>query len=81
MDPKDFLENAAYFGQWKLDNSPVGVEQELPWELRFLLRGSYTFRSARLVVTRTGRIGLAPLAIEPGDYIGILAGGDVPFAL
>ena len=80
VDSEKYLKYASTFRQWKLDNSPVGVGQGLPWELGYSLK-PYIFSSARLVITRRGRIGLAPLAIEPGDYIAILAGGAVPFAL
>ena len=36
---------------------------------------------ARFVVTRRGRIGVAPRNVAAGDSIGILATGDVPFVL
>lgn len=39
------------------------------------------FRSARLIITKKGYIGLAPLAIEPQDKIAIIATGRAPFAL
>jgi hypothetical protein len=79
LDSKEFSQKgAASFRQWKLDSDPV--KRNIPWKLEWMLKSSIS-SSARLVITRTGRIGLVPLAIEPGDYIAILAGGDVPFAL
>ncbi|KAM0695997.1 hypothetical protein Q7P36_004480 [Cladosporium allicinum] len=80
VDSEKYLKYASTFRQWKLDTSPVGVGQGLPWELHYSLQPNI-FSSARLVITRRGRIGLAPLGVEPGDYIAILAGGGVPFAL
>ncbi|KAM0690393.1 hypothetical protein Q7P36_009160 [Cladosporium allicinum] len=35
----------------------------------------------RFIVTRRGRIGVAPRGVSVGDSIGILASGDVPFVL
>jgi hypothetical protein len=79
LDSEDFCrKDVASCHPCKLDSDPV--KRRLPIGLWLLLKSS-TFRSARLVVTRTGQIGLAPLAVEPGDYIAILAGGDVPFTL
>jgi hypothetical protein len=40
-----------------------------------------TLMAARFIVTRRGRIGVAPREVAVGDSIGILASGDVPFAL
>jgi hypothetical protein len=37
--------------------------------------------AARFIVTRRGRIGVAPRNTAAGDFIGILASGDVPFVL
>jgi len=81
LGSKDFSStDAASCRQWKLDSNPVEVELTLPPKLDYEL-DSNIFSSARLVITRKGRIGLAPLAVEPGDHIAVLAGGDVPFAL
>jgi hypothetical protein len=80
VDSRDFASKAASFRQWRLDNSSAGVGQAMPYKLGIELR-SDIFRTTRLVTTRKGRIGLAPLTVERGDYIAILAGGQVPFAL
>jgi hypothetical protein len=49
--------------------------QEIFKEMESALKG------ARFIVTRKGRIGVAPREVAVGDSIGILASGDVPFVL
>jgi hypothetical protein len=49
--------------------------EELYYEMVSSLMG------ARFVVTRRGRIGVAPRNVAAGDSIAILAAGDVPFVL
>ena len=40
-----------------------------------------SLKGARLILTRKGRIGVAPRKVAAGDSIAILAAGDVPFVL
>jgi hypothetical protein len=49
--------------------------QQILKEMESALKG------ARFIVTRKGRIGIAPREVAVGDSIGILASGDVPFVL
>jgi hypothetical protein len=49
--------------------------QRLYEEMRWASMG------ARFIVTRKGRVGVAPREVAVGDSIGILASGDVPFIL
>ena len=49
--------------------------EKLYKEMRSALTGT------RFIVTRKGRIGVAPRNVAVGDSIGVLASGDVPFVL
>jgi hypothetical protein len=64
-----------YDRQGGLEDMHGEAAEELYRNMRHALVG------ARLIVTRRGRIGVAPWGVAAGDSIGILAGGDVPFVL
>jgi len=55
--------------------STRGDAQELYDEMELALLG------ARFIVTRKGRIGVAPPNVAAGDSIGVMSAGDVPFVL
>lgn len=68
----------------QLDSANTMLQETLTAEARalpFSRQLSIIFVSKRLVTTRKGFIGAAPLSVRPGDEVFLLSGGKVPFIL